>query len=142
MRLETGFFAQAADVVSDGRVFVHGGGIEGFAVPGTPIVIPSVAIVFRFQFLSKECGFAYPLRVTITDPNGADCGLNATSLLTPQIPSNFPDEGTRQFIAINIQNLIFTILGIYTVNVFVNESLLDSFSVGVAQSQQPIGEGQ
>jgi len=138
MRLETAFLAQAAEVTSDGRVFVHGGGIEGFMTPAVPFVLPSIAIVLRIQFLLEECGIEHQLRVTVTSPDGADCGLNAVSRLSTQAPQDFAERGVRLFVAITINNLLFAYMGLYTVNVFVNERRLDGFTVAVAQARAPV----
>jgi hypothetical protein len=142
MRLETGFLAQAAEVVSDGRVFVHGGGIEGFAVPDVPVLIPSVAIVLRFHFLLNECGAEHNVRVTVTDPNDADCGLAGAIVLNPQPPLDFPERGVKLFAVLAITNLMFPLVGVYAVNLFVNERRLDGFTVGIVRARPPIDEAR
>jgi hypothetical protein len=140
MKLETGFLAQAADVLSDGRIFVHGGGIEGFSVAGAPVLIPSISIVLRFQFSPEECGAEYHLRITLTDSNGADCGVAATSILNPQAPLDFPDRVMKLFAVFAFTNLVFPRMGLYTVNVFVNGSRLDGFTVGIIHVRPPVDE--
>lgn len=137
LRLETAFFAQAAEAMSDGRLFVHGGGIEGFAFPVFPGVVPSIAIVLRFHFESQECGVNQRIRVTITDPDGGDVGLNAFSEAAPQVPPEFDDRGVNLFNVFTVNNLPFMRAGIYTVNVFGNEGRLGGLSVRVGQDPAP-----
>ena len=138
LRLETAFFAQAAEAMSDGRLFVHGGGIEGFAFPVFPGVVPSIAIVLRFHFESQECGVNQRIRVTITDPDGGDVGLNAFSEAAPQVPPEFDDRGVNLFNVFTVNNLPFMRAGIYTVNVFGNEGRLGGLSVRVGQDPRPV----
>lgn len=140
MRLDTAFLVQSAEVVSDGRVFVHGGGIEGFMTPAVPFTLPSIAIVLRIHFLLEECGVGHQLRVTVTTPDGVDSGLTAVSRLNPQAPQDFAERGVKLFAAINIINLLFAQLGLYTVDVFVDEQRLDGFTIGVAQATPPVEE--
>ena len=142
MRLETGFFAQAAEVTSDGRIFVHGGGIEGFIVPAVPIIIPSAAIVLRICFSAEECGTEHQIGITLADPNGNDCGFRFSVPCAPQPPPDFPSRSVKIFAVFTVHNLVFACVGMFTVNAFVDDRPLDNFSIGVALARPPIDEAR
>ena len=70
-------------------------------------------------------------------PDGADVGLNAFSAVTPQVPPEFGDRGSKLFNVFTVNGLPFTRAGIYTVNVFGNDRRLDGFDVAVVQAPPP-----
>lgn len=142
MELETAFLAQGAEVLPDGRVFVLGGGVEGFALPGLPFPIPSMAIVMRFHFADDECGVGYQVRVTITNPNGEDSGLLAALPLNPVRPETFPERGVKVFAVVNVTYFMVTQFGLHRVNVSVNEAEIGGFTFGIQRMEPPVVEAR
>jgi len=141
MKVETAFLAQAAEVSGDGRIFVYGGGIEGLITPTVPLVVPQISIVVRLHFLLGECGTSHNLRITMSDSDGEDCGLDATVSVNPVVPEYMPDRGTRLFATFGVNYLKFDQFGVYAVNVFVGDERLDGFTIGVHQAKPPEEEG-
>ena len=135
MRVDTAFLAPA-EATSDGRIFVHGGGIEGFVTPAVPLVVPLIYVVVRIYF-SLEIRHPHTLKITVTDPHGKDCGLNAVTPLNPAVPEYLPELGTKLFATFGIYNLKYDEIGVYTVNVFVDDEHLDGFPVESTWQSRP-----
>jgi hypothetical protein len=142
MILETAFLAQAAEVLPDGRIFVLGGGVEGFLFPILPCTIPTIVIVGRIHFQPEELGRPHKLQVTISNPEDQDIGLEADLSLNPEPAKIFPELGSKIFVAITVGNLQFTQAGIYRAIFRMNDSHLGELSIRVQQSPEPVAEAR
>jgi hypothetical protein len=135
MELLTAFLAQSAEVVSDGRLYLLGGGIDAFDTDVLPTIVPPFSIVARFRFSSDECEKPHPYRLEITGPAGSQFSLAIQSTVFPTKPLYFEARGVNLFVAILINNLIFDLEGLWSFNFLANESLLGGFTVGIVMNQ-------
>ena len=85
----------------------------------------------RIHFSLEECGAPHALKMTVTDPDGKDLGLNVTSPLSPAVPEYPSDSGASLFAAFGVGFLKFEHLGVHAVNVFVNDNQLEGFTFGI-----------
>jgi hypothetical protein len=56
LRLETFLLADHAVATSDGKLYIHGGGITRINAPIIPVALPFLSIVLRFRVMLADVG--------------------------------------------------------------------------------------
>ena len=134
MELNFAFLASSAEVASDGRFFVLGGGIDGFNVTSVPGYVPTLAVIVSLHFPPDECGPDYPLLITISQPDGTVmAGSHITTLLRPRIPPEAPDVGANLKVSINMFGLYFPQFGRHRMNFVVGDRPVGDVEFNVAR---------
>jgi hypothetical protein len=133
MRLNFAFLAQAAELVPDGRFFVLGGGIDRITIPSFPGVIPSLALVAELLFSGDEYAQPYPVRVTVTRPDGKVQDLGEILVLSPRAEPEWPERGRTAHLVCQINSFLIPLPGIYEFQFSIHDQHLGEFSVRIAQ---------
>lgn len=126
MKLRFAFLANAADTTKDGRFFVMGGGFDVLIAPKTPIGMYALAVVAQVAFSRDESGREYGVRMSISDPNGSDMGVDTIATVSPESPPVTEDIPLTVNICYNVYNVEFKMTGAYT--------------LGFSVDDKPIGE--
>jgi hypothetical protein len=114
MELNYAFLANSAEVTSDGRFFVLGGGIDGFATNGLPTILPAMSIIVSIRFYAEECDKNYEFSSKIIAPSGTELGGKAATVLSPKIPVETPGIGPNMKVAFAFLGLLLPEMGRYT----------------------------
>jgi hypothetical protein len=147
MRLDSFLLADAATANADGRVYIHGGGITRFDVPGLPFGTP-LSIYLRFIVDDDELSSPHEFEIEFTDPTGARVIPLPTLTFQPGEVINLP-EGEEQYMQMALQfgQVGFTRAGVHTLVVRCDGKELRRMTLPVAVTEQggvqqgPIGRG-
>jgi len=134
MQLEYAFLADSAQVSSDGKVFVLGGGIDRIFSKQFPATHPYMSLVVKIQLHSAECEREHGLEVELWDPDGNPMGGKvAGTFSAPRQP-----RGRPSFVQLvmNVLNAEFRVPGDYAFQVVVDGQLLKTLPIHVELLQE------
>ncbi len=135
MEFKYAFLANSAEVSTDGRFFVLGGGIDGISVAGFPAYLPALAVVASVHFSVEECGQEHQFRAALHLPDGTDLGAQASVPLRPTTLAEMPDTGPNLKVAIGLFGLGFPVGGTYSVNFYVGDRFIGELEFMVAEAR-------
>ncbi len=138
MQLEYAFLADSAQVSSDGKLFVLGGGIDRIFSVSFPAMHAYMSLVVKVQLHPAECGREHGLEVELWDPDGAPIGGKVAGNFTaPRQP-----EGRASFVQLvmNVLNAEFRVPGEYAFQVVIDGQLIKTLPLRLERLQeQPTG---
>lgn len=118
MQIEYAFLADAAQVSSDGKLFVLGGGIDRIFATSFPATHPLMTLVIKLQLHPSECEREHGLQVELWDSDGQPIG--------PRVSGNFSanrqERGRLSYVqtVLNLHNVQFSVGGDYAFQVVVD----------------------
>ncbi len=131
MQLEFAFLADSAQVSSDGKLFVLGGGIDRIFSQQFPTTHPYMSLVLKIQLHSAECDREHGLEVELWDPDGNPIGGKvAGNFSTPRPPGGQPSFVQ---LVMNVLNTEFRVAGDYAFQVVVDGQLLKTLPLHLEQ---------
>lgn len=132
MRLVDAFFANAVEISPDGRCFVLGGGIEGLAIPHLGIAVPSIAMLARIHFETRECNLDHWFRLRVISPEGQDLGVEANIEFRPPPNEHFREMGVITQVSVVIHGLPLNTAGLYRFDLAIDAQIIGYRTLGVA----------
>ncbi len=141
MQLEYAFLADSAQVSSDGKLFVLGGGIDRIYSQQFPATHPYMSLVVKIQLHPAECEREHGLEVELWDPDGNPIGGKvAGKFSAPRQPLGRPSFVQ---LVMNVLNAEFRGAGDYAFQVVVDGQLLKTLPLTLEQVQEgPSGSVQ
>jgi hypothetical protein len=133
MKLETAFLAQSAEVLRDGRLFVFGGGVQGFAARGFPIIVPSIYIVAHIFYAPRDLDEVHELKVTMSGPPEDSPGFISTQSVTPKRDEFTTDSGISLPAVFGIANLKLDGAWLHVARFYGDEAPIGEFRFWVRQ---------
>ena len=137
MELSFAFFADAATVPPDGKVYVLGGGFSALALPQLP-GMASFAVVAGFRFSAADAGRPHVIELRFVDALG--------KLVLPPSTMRFesagPPPGAIGEVSVSTVNLLHPTLGEpgeYAVEFWREGTLLSTVRLHVMEQQRPAG---
>jgi hypothetical protein len=128
MELNFAFIANSAEVTPDGRFFVMGGGIDGFASHEVPGILPALSVLASIRFSAEECDRDYYFWAKLVLPDGS---LSETfseketiSVLSPRIPVQTPGIGPNLKVSMSLFGLLLPQFGRYRFDFFVHSRVI------------------
>src|SRR3990172_13234108 len=118
MEVEYAFLADAAQVSSDGKLFVLGGGINRVFAQRYPTVHPYMTLVLKLHLHPTECDREHTLEVELWDPDGRPVGGKLSGTFSAQRQ----EKGRPSFVQLvfNILQTQFGAPGDYQFNIVVD----------------------
>ena len=129
MELNFAFLANSAEVAPDGRFFVMGGGIDGFASHQVPGILPTLSVLASIRFSAEECGQDYHFWAKLVLPDGSlsesFSEMEAISVLSPRIPVETPGIGPNLKVSMSlVLGLVLPQFGMYRFDFFVRSHVI------------------
>jgi hypothetical protein len=120
MQLAYAIVADAAQVTSDGKVSMLGGGFDTIRVPSLPFIHPTLALVALLDVAKDESNRDHQLRIEFIGPLGSRPNPPAMSTFRPQPNPAGSDRPIRfQFVA-NLQGVLFEQFGKHVIRLVVD----------------------
>jgi hypothetical protein len=122
MQLEFAFLADSAQVSSDSKMFVLGGGIDRISSKQFPATHPYMSLVVKIQLHPAECEREHGLEVDLWDPDGKSIGAKVTGKFSAQRQA----EGRSSYVQL-VMNMIgveFRVPGDYGFQILADGQLL------------------
>jgi hypothetical protein len=135
MELSFAFFADAATVPADGKVYVLGGGFSALALPQLP-GMASFAVVAGFRFSAEDAAQAQVIELRFVD--------NLGKLVLPPTSMRFESAGAPPVGAVEVSVSTVTVLhptlgepGEYAAEFWRESTLLATVRLNVLEQQMP-----
>lgn len=142
MKLDFALLADsAAGPPGDGKLYIHGGGVTRITALIQPWHQPSLAIVLRFLTSRDEWGESVTIGLELADPDGAPImpptGLPVVvpGLATPDVEPIDGEQTSLQMV-LNLNNVLFSRLGLFTFSVLLNEETVARLPLAVVSPEQ------
>lgn len=103
MQVEFAFLADAAQISTDGKLYVLGAGIDQINVPEIPALIVSIFLVVKLGLQPTECDRPHTLEVLEWDPDGKPV---IQPLSIPFSASRHPSKPTHQVFVQLLANMV------------------------------------
>lgn len=134
MKLDMALLADAAAGPPDGKLYIHGGGITRITALIQPWPQPSLAIVLRFLTESQDWGKPATISIELEDPAGDKA--TPPGDMPVEIPGNSYDdtiegEQTALQIVLNLNNIVFRQLGLFTFTVLLDGDVVARLPLAV-----------
>lgn len=149
MELVYAFLADAAEVGSNGRFFVFGGGTESVASPSFPATIPNVAVVVKIRFMPDQCDDQHEVVVRSADPREQPFFPEINAPVRIQRNGRPPDRPIYHTTVMNISGIPVREPGAYRIMVFCDGRLektltlyVDHLPLGGAPANENQGENE
>ena len=127
MQLEYAFLADSAQVSSDGKMFVLGGGIDRIFSKQFPATHPYMSLVVKIQLHPAECEREHGLEVELWDPDGKSIGGKvAATFSAPRQPGGRPSYVQ---LVMNVLNAEFRVPGDYAFQIVADGQLLKTLPI-------------
>lgn len=137
MELAFAITAHAAEVTSDGKIWVLGGDFEIIHTPGFPVVQPAMALVVKIRLQPMECDQEHHLRVEMIDEDAHPLREPITLPFTPRLDPNRPGRALSLSMVLNFQNLQFATPGDYAFVILVDDIQIGSVPLTLQPMPQP-----
>jgi hypothetical protein len=133
MMVTTAMLADAA-TVSDGKLYVMGGGWNMLFAPAFPATHPSLALVLTFRFEWDDAQRTIPISVDLIHEDGKSVGVGGTGSLRvapgPHLPKGAPFYDS---LAQTFYNLRFESEGVYSFRVMSGDNELADVPIVLAK---------
>ncbi len=140
MEIEYAFLADAAQV-SEGKLYVLGGGFNRIWARSFPITHPSMSVVVKINLHHMEWDRPHRFEIELWDPDGKRMAQMAGDIAASAEPGKPARPGNAQLV-LNIQNQQFSTPGDYAFYIAIDGHHLKTLPLYLEQLNQPGAEGQ
>lgn len=120
MELAFALFADAAQVTSDGKITILGGGFDSIRATRFPALHPAMSLVVRLNLTLAECERTHSLRIELVGPLGQVVFPPAITQFTPTRPPAGREDDANFTVVANMPNLLFEMPGTYRLHLTVD----------------------
>lgn len=118
MEIDYAFLADAAQV-SEGKLYVLGGGFNRLWARGFPVTHPAMSLVIKISLHAMECDRSHKFEVELWDPDGRRLSQLGGDFFVA-IERDRPAKSGLAQLVLNLQNQQFPVSGDYAFHIAVD----------------------
>lgn len=122
MQLQFAVLADTAQIMSDGKFIIVGGGIDYINAPSFPAMNPSLALVVRLTVSPQDVGHEHQFRVELLLPDGTNIlPTQGSTAFTPQASGSSGIVTPQSYMfVVNLPGIVFPREGRYLFRLFID----------------------
>jgi hypothetical protein len=133
VRVRTFLLADAVDIGTAGKIYVHGGGINQISPPTYPWTLPQLGVLVTLEREEEELGSDHYLRLTFVAPSGETIGPELATNFRVPAPS-VAETPVQIHFSMSVSGVRFPTPGVYAVEVAVDRTVLDRLRLVLAEA--------
>jgi hypothetical protein len=137
VEVEFAFIADAAEVASNQKLYVLGGGLEAIFAPSFPATHPHMSLVLKLKIHPVECDRTHALQIEFWDPDGQRLEPSISGEFGAQRDTEHPTRPRYVQLVVNLVQMTLPSAGDYDFHIVVNGQHLKTVPLYVHQSAPP-----